>query len=153
MERKQLILKLKEFFDIRELVCPQVYKEFGEKVWEFFDQQLLETLLILRNSIHKKAMTINNWKDGGKFTQRGLRCNVCQICKDKTIANELYMSAHANGAAIDYDVEGQTAEQSRQQVIECAYLLSNKVRLESKVVWVHLDVYDDPGSTQKVNIF
>ena len=153
MDRKQLIQKLRETFDIRELVCEHVFKAFGEKAWQFFDQQALESLLILRTQVHKKAMTINTWKAGGPLSQRGLRCNICQICKDKTIANELYMSAHANGAAFDYDVAGQTSEQSRQQVIQCAYMFTNRIRLEGNVTWVHFDVYDDPNSIQKVSIF
>ncbi len=153
MTRKQLVFELKKYFDIRELVCECVFKAFGEKSWQFFDQQALESLLILRTQVHKKAMTINTWKDGGPLSQRGLRCNICKICKDKTLLNELYMSAHANGAAFDYDVAGQTAEQSRQQVIQCAYMFTNRVRLEGKVTWVHFDVYDDPNSTDKVITF
>jgi len=153
MTRKQLVFELKKYFDIRDLVCEHVFKSFGEKAWQFFDQQALESLLILRTQIHKKGMTINNWKDGGPLSQRGLRCNICKICKDKTDLNELYMSAHANGAAFDYDVTKQTAEESRQQVIQCAYMFTNRVRLEGKVTWVHFDVYDDPNSTDKVITF
>lgn len=153
MTRKQLVFELKKYFDIRDLVCEHVFKSFGEKAWQFFDQQALESLLILRTQVHKKGMTINNWKDGGTLSQRGLRCNICKICKDKTDLNELYMSAHANGAAFDYDVTKQTAEESRQQVIQCAYMFTNRVRLEGKVTWVHFDVYDDPNSTDKVFTF
>ena len=153
MTRKQLILELKKYFDVRELVCECVFKAFGEKAWQFFDQQALESLLILRTQVHKKGMTINNWKDGGPLSQRGLRCNICKICKDKTLLNELYMSAHANGAAFDYDVTKQTAEESRQQVIQCAYMFTNRIRLEGKVTWVHFDVYDDPNSTDKIITF
>jgi len=153
MNRTELIIELKKHFSIEELVCNHVFYTFGEKAWQFFDQQLLETILVLRIDIHGKAMTINNWKKSGPFSQRGLRCNVCQICRDKTLVKQIYMSAHCNGAAIDYDVEGQTSEQSRQEVINNAQKLPYRVRLEGKVAWVHLDVYDDINSNEKVSTF
>ena len=152
MDRKTLVAELKKYFDIRELVCPDVFNEFGEKAWQFFDFQFLETVLCLRTQVHKKEMFVNNWLYKGTFTQRGLRCNICTLVYDKTITKKIYMTAHANGAALDYDVKCQTAEQSRQQVKECAYLLPNKVRLEKNVNWVHLDIYDD-GSINKVQEF
>lgn len=33
MSRSELIKKLKQNFDIRELVCPHCYKKFGEGSW------------------------------------------------------------------------------------------------------------------------
>ena len=153
MDRKQLIAELQKYFNIRELVCREVYKAFGNKSWQFFDTMLLHTLLVLRTGIHKNGMLINNWQTGGPLSQRGLRCNICQICRDKTKEGSIYMSAHANGAAFDYDVIGQTAEQSRNQVKANESLLPYRVRLEKNVSWVHIDVYDDPDSTAKITEF
>jgi hypothetical protein len=56
-------------------------------------------------------MIINNYSyphSGTTYTQRGLRCNICQICSDKTKAGQIYMSAHPNGAGDDFDVPGLT---------------------------------------------
>ena len=35
MNRNDLIEKLKKNFDIRELVCPHCYEQFGDKSWQF----------------------------------------------------------------------------------------------------------------------
>ena len=153
MDRLQIIEVLKTYFDIRELVCFDVYKNFGNKAWQFFDTQALHTLMVLRVQIHKKPMTINNWHTGGIFSQRGLRCNICNIPEEKTKAGQIYMSSHCNGAGFDYDVKGLTAEQSRQEVKANSDKLPFRIRLEKNVSWVHLDVYDDPDSITKVTEF
>ena len=153
MSRKQLIDALKLHFDIRELVCQHTFIAFGEKSWQFFDLQTLQMLYISRFEINTEGMIINNWHKGGSFSQRGFRCNICQICKDKTIAGQIYLSAHANGAAFDYDVPGLTAEQVRQRIYLAGAKFPFKIRLESKVNWVHQDIYDDPNSQNQVTFF
>ncbi|MFZ4414182.1 MAG: hypothetical protein ACOYOV_13955 [Bacteroidales bacterium] len=156
MTRSQLIAELKKHFDIRELVCQHTFTAFGEKSWQFIDFQQLQALYILRFEIFPEGMIVNNYSyphSGKTYTQRGVRCNICQICKDKTLAGSIYMSAHANGAGDDFDVPGLTAEESRQIIIMNADKFPFKIRLESKVNWVHVDVYDDPLSTRKVTLF
>lgn len=153
MDRKTLIAELKKYFDIRELVCRDVYKAFGEKAWQFFDLQFLEMLLITRRDINTEGMIVNNWHVGKSYSQRGLRCNICDISEEKTKAGQIYMSAHCNGAALDYDVPGLTAQQVRQRVLYNSDKFPFKIRLEGGVNWVHQDIYDDINSTQKVTIF
>ncbi len=153
MTRPQIIAELKKHFDIRELVCPHVFNEFGEKSWQFFDLQFLQMLYILRFEIFAEGMIINNWHKGGPFTERGGRCNICAICKDKTLHGLLYMSAHANFSGCDYDVPGIPAEQTRQRVIANANKFPFKIRIEGKVNWNHNDCYDDPLTSSKVMVF
>lgn len=153
MNRKELINGLKKYFDIRELVCPDVYKTFGEKAWQFFDLQFLEMLYITRTEINVEGMICNNWHKGGEFSQRGLRCNICQIPKDKSKKGQIYMSAHCNGAALDYDVPGKTAEFVRKRIISHSDKFPFKIRLENNVSWVHQDIYDDIDSYSKVTLF
>lgn len=140
--RRQLIEKLKKYFDIRELVCPHTYNAFGEKSWQFFDRDLLETLLVLRENVFGTSMLINNYHMKGTLSQRGLRCNICNIPKEKTLKNLIYLSAHPNGAGFDADVKGLTAAQARAKVKANAHLLPVPVRCEADVTWLHLDVYD-----------
>jgi hypothetical protein len=142
MTRQEIISQLKQYFDIRELVCQHTYRVFGESSWQFFERDFLETLLILRRDIFKVPMNINNWHLEGKFTQRGFRCNICQLVRDKTLRNKLYLTAHANGAAFDADVKGLTAEQARQMIKDNQNLLPVNVRVEAGVSWLHLDIYD-----------
>ena len=142
MKRSELIEQLKEFFTVEELVCPHTFAKFGERSWQFLNTELLETLLVVRREVLKVPMYVNNWDAGGSFSQRGLRCNVCQLVKEKTLAGKVYLSAHGNGAGVDFDAKGLSAAEARRRIAEAAGRLPHPVRLEDGVSWVHLDVYD-----------
>lgn len=156
--RQDIIENLKKYFDIRELVCNHTYKKFGDLSWQFLDTEVLEILLVLREDILKVPMVINNYHNGGTYTQRGFRCNVCEIPKEKTVKGQIYLSAHCNGAAFDItplfeNVEdSQKAEKARQLIIQNKDLLPGVCRLEGKVTWLHIDCYD-PMNGQKVIVF
>ena len=153
MTRQEIIQEIKanNYFSINELVCKHVFNKFGEKAWQFIDTELLHTMLVIRKALNK-PITVNNWASGGNFSQRSIRCNLCQIVKDKTNANALYMSSHVNGAGIDFDVKGMTAQEVRNWIIANQVLLPYPIRLEDKVNWVHLDIYDLLNG-QKVSLF
>jgi hypothetical protein len=146
MTRNQIIIELKKYFDIQELVCPHTFQKFGEKTsWQFLDTEILHTILILRRDILKVGMICNDYKFGGKHTQRGLRCNICPLCKDKTLKNQIYLTAHANGAGMDFifgAASGMTAEKARQLIKKNDFLLPYNVRIEKDVTWLHIDCYD-----------
>lgn len=144
--------ELKKYFTIQELVCKETFKKFGDTAWQFFRPELLETVLILRRDILKMPMIINNWSSGGQFTQRGLRCNLCQLVHGKTDKGLIYLSAHNLGAAIDFDTKIYTAEQIRDIIIDNSDLLPYPIRLEENVNWCHIDVYDN-GTGNKISFF
>lgn len=138
MTRQGIIAELKKFFSIQDLVCDHAFAKFGEIAWQFLDTEYLHTVLIVRRDIIQAPM-ICNFK--GHY-QRGLRCNICQLVKDKTEANQIYLSAHCNGAGGDYSSPKMTAEQMRQKIKANAYLLPYNIRIEKGVTWLHLDCYD-----------
>jgi hypothetical protein len=144
MTREEAILGLQGHFDIRDLVCPHTYNAFGQRSWQFLSTELLITILIVRENILKTGMIANNWRAGGSFSQRGLRCNLCQIVKDKTDVWDIYLSGHCLGAAIDFDAIGMAAEEARGIIRENAILLPNPIRLEvgPAINWVHMDVFN-----------
>ena len=142
---------IKQYFDIEELVCPHVYKRFGGGAWQFFDERLLETMLVIREKLGK-PIYVNNWQIGGNLSQRGLRCNVCILVKEKTDLEKVYMSAHLQGTGIDFDVKGMSAEEVRRWIEKNQILLPYAVRLEDAVNWVHLDLRND-GTKGKVTRF
>lgn len=162
---KQLI---KEYFDLEELICPHVSASFGERAWPFLDNRLLETIYIIRKGIDA-PMYVNNWSYGGNFSQRGLRCNICDLVKAKTEADKVYMTAHGQGEAVDFHVKGMTANEVRLWIIKNQVLLPYPIRLEvgfnprglteaqirQKIAtdtmnWVHLDLR---GEGQKITYF
>lgn len=141
---------IKDFFGIKELVCPHVFDKFGEGAWALFDPRLLAVLLFIRTNLWK-AVIVNNWHKGGQFSQRGYRCNLCQLVKEKTIKDKLYCTAHSEGMAIDFDVVGMTAEEVRTWLHNNRERLPYSIRLETNVNWVHLDVRTT--SSNKITYF
>ena len=134
------------YFDLEELVCQNVFKKYGEFAWNFLDPRLLLNIERIRARIGRQII-INNWRSGGDFSQRGLRCNLCSLVNSN---KELYMSAHILGKAVDFNVDGMLAEEVRVWIYENARLWPYPMRLERDVSWVHLDVYD---MDEKVYLF
>lgn len=137
MERNEIIDKLKKYFNIKELVCPHVYAKFREAGWMFLSTALLHTLLIIREDIVKRPMIVNS---GSIFTQRGLRCNMCQLVRSKTSS---YLSAHVLGEGLDFSCNDISAEEIRKLIASNSDKLPYKIRFETGVTWVHFDCYDD----------
>ena len=146
MTRQECINRLKTKFKISELVCTDVYNKFGEGAWRFLDDKILQTLYILRFEIFDAPITINNGKN---YTQRGLRCNRCQLVRSKSTS---YLSAHVLGKAFDLDVKGYTAEQARKKIKENLAKFPFPIRMESDVSWLHIDVID-MGNGAKLTMF
>ena len=137
------------YFDLEELVCPDVFNYMGESAWQLFDPRLIETLDNLRERLNKKII-INDWKWGGKNTQSGYRCLKCGIVKDAIAQNKMYVSAHMTGQAVDFHVEGMLPEETRQWIIKNQSILRYNIRMEKDVAWVHLDTRD---TGQKIFMF
>ena len=145
-DRNAIIRALGKYFHVKELVCPHCYAKWGQKAWQFLDTDLLYCLLLLRETIICKPMVVNyngHW-------QRGLRCNMCDLVKSKT---DVYLSAHVLGKAIDFNVQGMDANEARRLIKLHAPSFPCNVRLEKGVSWVHFDVVQQWGITDKVYEF
>ena len=143
MNREQIIRELHDYFQISELVCPHTHSKWGERAWQFLDTDFLACLLIIRRDILKVGMVCNTKTS----TQRGLRCNMCELVKDK---KKVYLSAHILGKAGDFTCTGMTAQKARSLIREKAHLLPCNIRVEDGVSWLHFDVLPQYGITQKV---
>jgi len=147
MTEEEVYKGIKKFFSIEELVGPIVYKKYGEAAWRFLCPRLLETILILRKNLNL-PFTANTWKKGGIYDERGLRDNMTDVLKNRTKKGRLYLSAHIMGKALDFKVEGMTAEQVRMWIVANEDLFPYRLRLEHNkngkpISWVHLDVHCD----------
>lgn len=147
MSRNEIIEALRPYFAVKELVCPHCFAIWGEKSWQFLDTNLLECLLIIRRDIIRLPMIVNTTSG---YTQRGLRCNRCEIVRNKTVP---YLSAHVLGKAVDFTVKGMTAAQARSLIIENAGKFPCQIRMERDKSWVHLDVLPQYGVNAKVYEF
>lgn len=147
------MLYVPKHFEVQELVCPHVYKKWGYNpnfIWNFFDPRLLKTLDYLRDKLNKPIF-VNNWSIGGQFSQRGCRCNLCDLVKSKTNSSQIYVSSHILGKACDFDVKGMSAQEVRNWLISHSSELPFSISLEDKVNWVHLDMREQ--NNQKVYLF
>lgn len=149
MNRNEIIKEVGKFFKIEELACPHTLAEWGERSWQFINTDLMHCLLIIRRDILQVPMIINTETQ----TQRGLRCNLCDLVKAKTKAGKLYLTAHKFGMAVDCTVIGLTAEEARQRIKQNAHLLPCPIRMEKDVKWLHIDVLQQYGVTDKVYEF
>lgn len=144
--RDQIIRELHEYFQISELVCSHTHSKWGERAWQFLDTDFLECLLIIRRDILGRIMICNH----SGADQRGLRCNRCELVKDK---KTIYLSSHVLGKAGDFTVKGITAEEARSLIKKHADMLPCPIRMESGVSWLHFDVLPQYGIDQKVYEF
>lgn len=140
-----------DYFDLQELVCPEVFHKYGQVAWTFFDAKLFAVILSLRQRLNK-PIYVNNWQINGSHTQSGFRCIQCEIVKQAIAENRLYVSAHMTGQALDFSVEGLIAQEVRDYIIKNKNIWPYPIRLEDKVSWVHLDTRND-GSENKVILF
>lgn len=148
MNREELIKEVNKYFKLSELVCPHCIKSFGNNAWQFLSTELLSTIYILRTKVVNKPMIVNT--ASGSLTQRGLRCNICQLCRNKTSKNRIYMSAHNLGKAIDFTVNGVPAEQIRDMIRSNINEFEYPIRIEKDVNWVHVDTYTTDNKTKLV---
>lgn len=136
---------------VKEVVCPHVYAKWGDKAIRFIRPELRATLDVIRNKILKCPITINN----KTYTQRGLRCNCCQLVADKTKAGKVYLSAHNLGAGVDFSCSKYTVQEVHELIKKNANLLPYKIRLESPIdspSWSHVDVITEEQK-DKVYVF
>ena len=146
MSRSETITALKQYFKVKELVCPHTYQRYGENAWQFLSTCYLETLLIIREQIIAAPMYCNT----SNLNQRGLRCNLCPIVSNK---QSLYLSAHILGKAGDFTVRGLTAEEARNKIIQNTHLLPYPIRMEKNVTWLHIDTLPQHNIVEKVYLF
>ena len=131
------------YFQVHELVCSHVYRKFGNKSLQFADPRLLEWLDWFRDLIDRPVI-VNNYGTGGKYSQRGYRCNLCSLFKDKTFAGEMYLSAHTRFQAVDFNVNDMGDEEIRQWIDRHKDEMPCNIRIEKNTVgWVHVDVAND----------
>ena len=146
MSRDKIIRELHDYFQIAELVCPHTHSKWGERAWQFLDTDYLACLLIIRRDILKVGMVCNTKTS----TQRGLRCNMCELVKGKS---KVYLSSHILGKAGDFTVKGMTAVEARLRIRNNAHLLPCNIRLEDGVTWLHFDVLPQFRIDKKVYEF
>lgn len=120
-------------FITEELVDPITFKELGKRALEVcFDERILIQIDLIREYFNV-PVTVNNWKTGGDFKDRGFR-------RSESYTGSQY-SQHRFGRAIDFDVKDLTADVVRKEIIknQNSYYFKYITRMEENVNWVHID--------------
>lgn len=144
--------RVKLYFKGQDFFCPDVWKRHGERAWAFLDPRLVDNIVYIRTGLAKPIVS-NTWSIGGVYSQRGFRCNLCSLVAGKTKSGTLYVSAHAEGMAVDFDVKDMRAEDVRKWIDQHAAALPHPCRLEDGTSWVHMDVRVDPAKEERVQHF
>lgn len=122
-----------EHFALVELVGPDLFKERGDRCWEWLDPSALRTLDTLRKVFG--PITVNDWHSGGSHTESGLRRF------NSTTGNEFSM--HKKGGAEDCKFRDVTPREAFAYIIahpEEFPLLTTMEDVEKTVSWLHFDV-------------
>lgn len=140
MKHEEVIKKIRGYFALPELADARTIKERGELVWAMFDQNALEVLLWLREGLG--IPLVINTKDR---QQRGLRTNVCDMVKEKTLADILYIGAHNLGKGFDVNAakNRMTPDEIRAWIVAHIDECPHPIRLEDGATaktWCHWDV-------------
>lgn len=147
IDRAKVLAEIKQYFDIEELVCDHLleyYKANPERCWDFLDTGFLANLLALRRDVIQRPMYCNNHKRGQH--QRGLRCNLCELVKEK---DRPYLSGHVLGKAGDFSIEGVSGVRGmnciRNKIKSIPVAFPVSLRMEANVNWLHIDVMPTPN--------
>jgi len=144
-------MKKTTHFKLEELVCPHVMKRDGQKGWRYVQPVLIDFLDWLRTSLGVPVYVNTHVFSWGDMDQRGLRCNLCELVKSKTLNGTLYLSGHIFGLAADINAEGKTSNELRDWLLNNMDKFFDKFtqyrpqyRLESShyaPTWTHIDFY------------
>lgn len=124
-----------KYFQLKELISPDVYNKFKDFAWYFFDVNTLIDLDTIREK-HGMPIYINNWFNGGNLRNCGFRSNLYENSK-------LYCSPHLFGRA--FDLHSNNNRKLYADVVELhkAGKLKAIKRIESpkitKYGWIHID--------------
>lgn len=118
---------------VKELVGPDVYKQWGENAIQFIDVRIIRVAQWLR-TYTGKGIVVNNWVSGGVNDERGLR--------NPNTTTGAKFSQHKFGRALDFNIVGLTSDQVRQiirdnwETLKALGLTTIELGTQG---WVHID--------------
>ena len=145
--------KFEKYFDTHAIASLYVCNtKQPSEIYALFDERLKDLIVWVREGIGR-PMYANNWilyeklKQANpslvKFEQRGIRVKDDPDCKRQKFVTK---SAHFEGKALDFDVQGMTAQQVRVWLYDNQDSAPIRFRVEKGVNWVHIDVMPHKAS-------
>ncbi len=138
-------MKYSKYFEIHELVPPAIFNRFGEASRWFLDPRSGPLLDRIRELVNR-PITINDWKEGGVFDERGFRM------PNSRTGGEL--SQHKRGAGYDLEIELDEKIPSyesfrdliRENFEELSKLGLSTIEKDTPT-WLHVDMRDTGTET------
>lgn len=127
-----------EKFKAQELVPPEVYDILGSKSYCLFEEKVLKQLDSFRID-YGKALKINDWSFGGRYSESGYR--------DLHTNTGASKSSHKFGYAFDIKhYDGSDLEALRLFVINNSeeYGIKRVENFDSTPTWIHLEFSSEP---------
>lgn len=129
-------VRINEYFYLDEFIPPEIYSVRGAKSIALMDDRIIEGVTLLRKYAGVPFI-INNWANGGKFHESGLR-----LPNTRTGAK---WSQHKFGRALDPKPKGMTIRQlfailkaHEDEFIE-KKLITTVENIEKTPGWLHID--------------
>jgi hypothetical protein len=118
------------YFDLCELVPPDVLHDLDNRAWSLLDIRILWTADALRRYF-SSAITINDYDSG--YTLRGWRPH-------DSVTGAMY-SQHKYGRALDMTIKGVSADDARQLIKQAPDnpAMQYITAIELYVPWLHVD--------------
>ena len=101
-------MKVSKDFSLAEFLTPEIYELHPENGIWFLDPRIITIAQFIRDR-YGKPVTINNYLDGGSYTNSGFRDPHCEIGAK--------LSQHKFGRAADFKVEDMDPEEIRKDII------------------------------------
>lgn len=135
--------KVSDNFYLDEFINPNTYNRFGLKSSRYIRKELIETAQLFR-SITNSPITINNWLNGGSYSESGLR--------DWRTPTGAKYSMHKFGQALDIKCGGLTSFQMFDVISDNWYMFyklgirrvehPNYTKGKNRG-WLHIDMAND----------
>lgn len=128
-------MKVSDNFELQEFVPKDVYEMFGDRALSFLDKRIIDVVQLLRD-LSGRPIIINNWHNGGKFSESGYRTP-----NTKTGAR---YSQHKFGRAADVKVTDMSPKDvveliKKNEALFMAAGLTTIENVEHTPTWTHLD--------------
>jgi hypothetical protein len=122
-----------KWFELKELVPPEIFRARGEAAWELLDARALMTLDAIREQFGPTI--VNDWADNGRYRESGLRSAYSQT-------GAVY-SQHRFGRAFDCKFREVVPGVVYEHILKHAEQFPHLTTLEdiaATTTWLHFDV-------------
>lgn len=120
-------------FSLAELVNPDIFRDLGERAWDYLRPEGLQMIDNIRNRFG--PVIINNWAIGGEYSESGLRQS-----DSKTGAR---YSMHKFGCAFDMKFQDATPQEVYDFILKHPDQFPEVTTMENidaTPTWLHADV-------------